>query len=580
MTIATDLKRNDDSLAMLDVSCIVTAPWGNVRRANRNPAKWAEFLADVKLRGIIQPITVRPHPEQVGVFELVAGYGRWEAAKLVGCPLPALVVNCSDAECIGIGLTENLQREDMSAVDEALAAQTAVGLCNGDYEEARMRLGWTMNRLKQRLHLTRCAPAVLDAVSANTLSLRHADLLAGISAEAQNALLTQILEKNLSVETVKSLLGKASIAITKARFDIGDCATCEHNSQQQTALFEEFSANEGAMCRNLICFKKKTSDMVEARRLELIPQYGKIILLTDVALNTINHLTLEAVGSSQIGDCFDCKQHVALLDDRIDTAGDVLANRCTDADCFKKCSARHAKSEQEAAELVQQASATTTSAPEHFEPEVKSQPKPSSPDGKKTASIVEAVGEVEIKISSQVLADHKILLRKAAVKAWGSEPEAAQRFQLAVMLASLKSVAGRSSFGKELPSIIGNPEITTSVLRHEIANTMQFVTERLDSTGYASMVDVMIATLPHAPNARQFATAEWEPTPEQLKSYTLSGLHKILEESGFDDSYLAAHDEKALKKLKSQSKGELIKLMCSHPFDWSDYAPSFFFAAC
>ena len=568
----------DDSLVMLTVDQVVAAPWGNVRRGSRNNTKWTDFLADVRLRGIIQSVTVRPHPEVAGVFELLAGYGRWDAAKIVGCPLPALVVNCSDSEGVAIGMMENLQREDMGPVDEAHAAQTALALCNGDYEEARKQLGWSLGRLKQRLHLTRCTPAVLDAISAKLVSLRHADLLAGISAEAQNALLPSITEKSLSVDALKALLGKASAPISSARFDVGDCASCIHNSQQQSSLFNEFAVVDGAVCRNLVCFKQKTAAMVAARKGELAERYGTIIVLSEVSQGSINHVSHDTVGAEQMFDgCLPCSKRVALLDDRIDTAGDVLEDRCTDPDCFKTCVAKHCDAVAEAAEITEQANWAAG-----IDPALTNAAQPLQlDDGNKQAPNVPkrkaADSDPATSLSSSVVADHKIMLRRAAVEAWGSDAEASQRFQLSVVLSSLLSVAGKATFGRALPDTIADSSKSIEALRSEIASTMSFIVERLDGTGYCPMVDVMMATLPHAPNAKEKAIAQWVPTPERLKNYTTDTITFILKESGFLTAYEAAHDAKALKKLIGMNKGDLIKTVGSFEFSWSGYAPSFYF---
>lgn len=99
-------------------------------------------------------------------------------------------------------------------------------------------------------------------------------------------------------------------------------------------------------------------------------------------------------------------------------------------------------------------------------------------------------------LSSSVVADHKIMLRRAAVEAWGSDAEASQRFQLSVVLSSLLSVAGKATFGRALPDTIADSSKSIEALRSEIASTMSFIVERLDGTGYCPMVDVMMATLP------------------------------------------------------------------------------------
>jgi len=544
----------DDSLVMLTVDQVVAAPWGNVRRGSRNNTKWTDFLADVRLRGIIQSVTVRPHPEVAGVFELLAGYGRWDAAKIVGCPLPALVVNCSDSEGVAIGMMENLQREDMGPVDEAHAAQTALALCNGDYEEARKQLGWSLGRLKQRLHLTRCTPAVLDAISAKLVSLRHADLLAGISAEAQNALLPSITEKSLSVDALKALLGKASAPISSARFDVGDCASCIHNSQQQSSLFNEFAVVDGAVCRNLVCFKQKTAAMVAARKGELAERYGTIIVLSEVSQGSINHVSHDTVGAEMAVYLARSVLHCSMtaLIPQVMCSKIVVPTQIASKRVLRSTVMQWRKL---------QKSLNRRTGRRGLIPLSPMQPNP--------CNWMTGISRLPM--------CPKERLRRAAVEAWGSDAEASQRFQLSVVLSSLLSVAGKATFGRALPDTIADSSKSIEALRSEIASTMSFIVERLDGTGYCPMVDVMMATLPHAPNAKEKAIAQWVPTPERLKSYTTDTITFILKESGFLTAYEAAHDAKALKKLIGMNKGDLIKTVGSFEFSWSGYAPSFYF---
>lgn len=562
---------------------IVPAPWGNVRVSPRTPESKAELIESARLHGILQSVVVRPHPTQPDMFELLAGYGRYDAAVVVGCPIPAIVKNVTDAEGVAIGMMENIIRENMSPVDESKAAKLTLSFCNGDYEEARLRLGWTMPHLKQRLHLTRCIPAVLDALSGGEakLTLRHADLLAGVSEEAQQALLAEILKKNMSVEDLKVLLGKATRALSKARFDIAECAGCEHNTLQQNSLFDEFKTGDGAHCRNLVCFKAKTAEMISQQRDELTERYGTIILLSEADRSIVRNIDHDAVGAEQFfNGCMSCSHRVALLDDRLDTAGDVQENFCTKLDCYTNCvSTKKAAEAQELLAAEKAEKKTKTQKGKQVSPEkTNGQPVTASGDTNATSSGAAAsttasgngAEHVQCKLTTRVIDDNKVMLRQAAVDAWGATSEAAQTFQLAVVLSAIKSLTG-SPFATQLPRVLESMSIDD--MRNGIVKAVKSLVDEAKTVGCWNMTDILISTLQHAPDAKTHAVANWIPTTERLDFYTKDALIVLLKQSGFKDAYQAAQGEKALRKLLTQSKGDLIKGVIEFPFDWSSFAP-------
>jgi ParB family transcriptional regulator, chromosome partitioning protein len=565
-----------DEIAILRPEQIVPAPWGNVRVTPRSSESMNELLESVRKSGILQSVVVRPHPTTPDLFELLAGYGRHEVAAIVGCAIPAVIKHVADSEALAIGLKENLVRENMGPVDEARAAKMALSFCNGDYEEACLELGWSLVRLKQRLHLTRCIPAVLDALSAPAdggarLTLRHADLLAGVSEEAQGVLVVEILKKGISPDELKMLLGKATRPLNKARFDIADCAGCEHNTQQQHSLFNEFET-VGAHCRNLVCFKDKTAQMVQERREGLTERYGKIILLSEADSSVVRNIDHAAVGANQFfGGCIECSHRVALLDDRMDTAGDVKEDYCTKLDCYSQC----VKTEQAAQAVTARENKAKAKAG------VKVLNQSGSAGGNETVTtgtapqaasdVAPPSKSVECKLPQRVIEDNKVMLRKAAVEAWGSSVESAQAFQIAVLLASVKSLTG-TAFPNELPRILKT--MSPDEMRIGIMKAVKDLAEKAEHVSYSNMTDILISTLPAAPDAQTHAIANWVPTKERFTSYTKGFIEQILGQSGFRAAYMAEKGEKEFKKLVALGKPDFIKDVLAFTFDWSAFAPA------
>lgn len=566
---------SNDQMAILSHAQIVPPAWGNVRKAQRNPAAFAAFVEDVKARGIIQSVTVRPHPTDAGLYELLAGFGRYEAARIAGCMIPALIRDVDDAGAVAIGLAENMQREDMNPVDEANAAKLALTVCKGDYEEAALKLNWNVVQLKKRLNLTRCSDAVQAALVAPstpdfTLTLRHADLLAGISEEAQNKLLPEIINKKLSVSDLKALLGKASTPISSAAFDTTECGNCPHNTCQQHFLFDGFNTDE-PMCRNLICFKQKHGEHCAKVRVDAEEKFGRVILLSEVNNNVIPEVAEASVGAEQYMDCLFCKNRVALLDDRLGKAAAVQESRCMDMACFTKCAQKLKAATQkvEAPTAGVKASSAATARPAQ---PAATKLSPAVGNTVKTGDNA-ASAKGEAALPSRIIEDNKATLRAAAVAAWGSTAESAQRLQTATVLASLLSVQGKI-FTKTLPEVL---KMSIDEIRQGIAQAVTAIATTQDLCGGWSVTDMLISTLPLAPEPQKHIVAAWTATPERLGLYTKEMIGLLLEESGFKAAYTAAHNEKGYKQLMDMPRTDRIKAIVSFNYDWSHYAPSVLF---
>lgn len=581
MTAAINLPTTQDEIAILRPGQVILPAWGNVRKSPRDPVEFAAFKADVQLRGIIQAITVRPHPTLPDVYELLAGGGRWEAATEFDYPLPALIKHVDDAEGIAIGLKENALRQNMNPVDEANAAKLALTASRGDYKEAALRLNWSESQLKKRLNLTRCSDAVQAAVVGNNetdfkLSLRHADLLAGIREETQDVLLAEIIKTNMSVEELRALLGKAATPLTAANFDTTACNSCEYNTAQQHSLFDEFNASNEAMCRNLTCFKGKHAEHIAQVRAEAESQYGKVILLSEVTQNVMHKLSPESVGSEQYNThCSFCDHNVSLLDDRLGKDATVINGRCADLACFERCAAQL---KLQNSEPETDGSVTTQEGPQ-TPPAASNSKTPGNPSPA-TSKAATAAGKgtkqgatapaAPAALPSRIVEDNKAVLRQAAVAAWGQDQEAATRFQTAVILAALKAVQG-GSFAYALPDVL---KMDMLAVREEILAGVGNIAGSLNLAGGHLMTDVMIKTMPLVPDAAKFATAAWIPTKERLGLYTKDMLSVIFAESGFQAAYEAKHDEKGYRDLMTMKSGDRIKAVLDFEFDWSGYAPA------
>src|SRR5579875_2557205 len=162
--------------------------------------KIEELSRTIHIHGIIQPIVVREFAP--GKYEIIAGERRWRAMKKLGwTEAPAIIKNLSDAETASVALIENLQREELSPIEEAIAYGKLLELHNLTQEALAQRLGKGQSTVANKLRLLKLPQPVQDALLNKTITERHARSLIPLKdPEKQIAVLGEIIEKNLNVK--------------------------------------------------------------------------------------------------------------------------------------------------------------------------------------------------------------------------------------------------------------------------------------------------------------------------------------------------------------------------------------------
>ena len=156
-------------------------------------------------KGVLQPVIVRRH---AGAFQLVAGERRWRAARLAGLgTVPAVVMRVSDSEALEIALIENLQREDLNAVDEAKGYRELLMRFNLTHEDLAKRIGKSRATITNSLRLLNLPDEVKRGVEEGKISVGHARALLGIEDPRQiTSAYSSILHRGLSVRQVEALV--------------------------------------------------------------------------------------------------------------------------------------------------------------------------------------------------------------------------------------------------------------------------------------------------------------------------------------------------------------------------------------
>ncbi|MEK4870228.1 nucleoid occlusion protein [Niallia sp. FSL W8-1348] len=170
--------------------------------------KIEELARTIHTHGIIQPIVIREYEQDK--FEIIAGERRWRAMKKLGWEeAPAIIKNMSDTETASVALIENLQREELSPIEEAMAYGKLLELHNLTQEALAQRLGKGQSTVANKLRLLKLPDEIQEALLNKEISERHARSMIPLKErEKQIQLLQEIIEKSLNVKQTEERVVK------------------------------------------------------------------------------------------------------------------------------------------------------------------------------------------------------------------------------------------------------------------------------------------------------------------------------------------------------------------------------------
>lgn len=194
--------RGDREVARLPIAAIRPLP-GQPRR-HFDEAAIVELAASIAARGLLQPIIVRPAPDGAG-YQLVAGERRWRAAQRAGLhEIPALVRTLDDSATYEIALVENIQRQDLNAIEEAQGYRRLIADYGHSQEALGTLVGKSRSHVANLLRLLDLPDAVQTLVIEGALSMGHARALIG--HPDATALARRAAAEGLSVRAVEAMV--------------------------------------------------------------------------------------------------------------------------------------------------------------------------------------------------------------------------------------------------------------------------------------------------------------------------------------------------------------------------------------
>lgn len=197
---------NVNTISVLKIEDITANPFNPRTQFEKEALQ--ELAASIKQHGIIQPLTVRKMGR--GKYQLISGERRFRASQLAGLDeVPAYIRVASDQTMLEMALVENIQREDLNAIEVALSYQRLMDECDLTQEQLSQKVSKSRAAIANYLRLLKLPAEIQLGVINNQISMGHARALVSAGTEAeQKEIFQQILEEKLSVRDVESLVNQ------------------------------------------------------------------------------------------------------------------------------------------------------------------------------------------------------------------------------------------------------------------------------------------------------------------------------------------------------------------------------------
>ena len=178
-------------------------------RRHFDPKELDSLAESITSNGILQPLLVRAHPTRAGMYEIVAGERRWRAAQIAKLhEVPVLERQISDREVLELAIVENVQRHDLSALEEAQGYRRLIDEFSRSQEELAQQVGKSRVHIANTLRLLKLPEAVQDLLQDGLLTAGHARALLG--AADPMAVAERVITLGLSVRQTEALVAKSA----------------------------------------------------------------------------------------------------------------------------------------------------------------------------------------------------------------------------------------------------------------------------------------------------------------------------------------------------------------------------------
>ncbi len=193
---------------MTSPTILKSIPIDCLQRGQYQPRTWfdedslKELSQSILAQGLIEPLVVRKHTEST--YEIIAGERRWRAAMMAGLSeVPCLISDYSDEQAAAVTLIENIQRQDLSLLEEANGYQRLLSEFHFNQAEIATLVGKSRSHIANLLRLLTLCPSVQENIHRGQISLGHARMLVGLDDVLQKKLAQRVIENHWSVRKLE-----------------------------------------------------------------------------------------------------------------------------------------------------------------------------------------------------------------------------------------------------------------------------------------------------------------------------------------------------------------------------------------
>jgi len=195
--------KNEIDFNKLSISDLVSNKFQPRKNFDENNLK--DLTNSIKERGIIQPIIVRKSSDNISKYEIIAGERRWLAAQKAGLhEVPVVITDADDLKSLEFAIIENVQRNDLNAIEEARGYQRLIQEFSYDQEKVAEFIGKSRSHIANSLRLLALPDAVLRLIETKKITAGHAKILVGL--DNAEFVANKIFEKNLSVRQAENFV--------------------------------------------------------------------------------------------------------------------------------------------------------------------------------------------------------------------------------------------------------------------------------------------------------------------------------------------------------------------------------------
>ncbi|MDX1952712.1 MAG: ParB/RepB/Spo0J family partition protein [Verrucomicrobiota bacterium] len=225
--------------SILRVPVVLVKPCAFQPRKDFSEESLRELADSIRAEGILQPLIVR---SRNGIYELIAGERRWRAAQMAGIPeLPVIVREADDRQLLQLALIENLQRENLNPIEEALGYSDLIRQFKFTQEEVALKVGKSRVAVANALRLINLDPEVQSFLKSGLITVGHAKAILGISnVSEQKVVANRVIREQLNVRQTEELVANLQKeAAPGQKNKIGNSSPDVHIAALQTRLQEK-----------------------------------------------------------------------------------------------------------------------------------------------------------------------------------------------------------------------------------------------------------------------------------------------------------------------------------------------------